>query len=204
MPLRLMLCISILYSSVKMNANARQGGRINAKKCMVVKKKVSSYQQLRFDRVSRLFEKYGQVCYYCTKPLSFDTVTIDHFIPLGRGGAHEEWNFRPSCSECNRVKGTKIFTETQVAELRSRAIRNSMTRKNQSTINDFYLEVVDRSEQIKKLKNVEIVLSEAWNKEKIEHRKTKKIARHLQEVLKIVMRKYGKDSIEQLLTIKEV
>lgn len=156
-------------------------------------------QQLRFERIFKLFEKYGQQCYYCATPLTFDTATIDHFIPLSKGGAHAEYNWRPSCQRCNIGKGNKVFTETQIKEMRSSFIRDAMRRENQAGLSDFHLENKKLLEKIEKLKKVEITLSEAWHKERVEHNKTKKIKKFYRDSLTIILKKYHKKTIEELI-----
>lgn len=44
-------------------------------------------------------------CAYCPKPAP----TVDHVIPLSRGGAHAVANTVGACFSCNSRKGTKIF-----------------------------------------------------------------------------------------------
>lgn len=51
---------------------------------------------------------YGDACLYCGKP---EYESIDHFVPLSRGGLHNLENLRPSCAKCNSSKGSKLFEE---------------------------------------------------------------------------------------------
>lgn len=48
-----------------------------------------------------------QPCFYCKRPGG----TIDHIVPLEKGGANEFWNMLPSCRSCNSSKGTKDLIE---------------------------------------------------------------------------------------------
>lgn len=52
--------------------------------------------------------RYGFACSYCfeVKPL-----TMDHAIPLARGGEHAAHNIVPACVSCNSRKHTKTRTE---------------------------------------------------------------------------------------------
>ncbi len=43
-------------------------------------------------------------CYYCNEKLKRKQATVDHFIPLTRGGEDRKTNFVISCSHCNYVK----------------------------------------------------------------------------------------------------
>lgn len=47
----------------------------------------------------------GQRCVYCAAPLDQLTATLDHVVPLARGGAHDPGNLVVACGPCNRMKG---------------------------------------------------------------------------------------------------
>lgn len=55
-------------------------------------------------------------CYYCDrnyhtlKALSIE-MQIDHFTPRALGGSQDESNLVLSCQECNRAKGTEIWSK---------------------------------------------------------------------------------------------
>lgn len=53
----------------------------------------------------------GNLCYLCGKILSLDTATVDHFIPISKGGTNEIENLRLACKECNKNKGNKLLPE---------------------------------------------------------------------------------------------
>jgi 5-methylcytosine-specific restriction endonuclease McrA len=47
----------------------------------------------------------GQRCVYCATRLDQRTATLDHVIPVARGGAHDIGNLVSACGPCNRLKG---------------------------------------------------------------------------------------------------
>lgn len=47
----------------------------------------------------------GQRCVYCAVPLDHRSATLDHVMPLARGGAHDPGNLVAACGPCNRRKG---------------------------------------------------------------------------------------------------
>lgn len=51
---------------------------------------------------------YGSSCLYCG---STESITIDHIVPISRGGIHAIGNLAPACAFCNSSKGTKTLTE---------------------------------------------------------------------------------------------
>lgn len=54
------------------------------------------------------FAQLGNVCYYCgaSKPL-----TVDHAVPLSRGGTDDISNVLPACRSCNSRKNKKTVQE---------------------------------------------------------------------------------------------
>lgn len=50
----------------------------------------------------------GQRCVYCATRLDPHTATLDHVMPLARGGAHEPGNLVVACAPCNRLKGDML------------------------------------------------------------------------------------------------
>ena len=44
------------------------------------------------------------VCHYCGKKVGIKNLTMDHVIPLSRGGKSQKGNIVPSCKECNNKK----------------------------------------------------------------------------------------------------
>lgn len=61
--------------------------------------------EIRLLRIK--WQSEGKVCFYCSG--QFDT--IDHIIPLMRGGDNMEKNLAPCCRSCNSSKGSKLLSE---------------------------------------------------------------------------------------------
>ncbi|RMG31771.1 MAG: hypothetical protein D6732_14285 [Methanobacteriota archaeon] len=47
-------------------------------------------------------------CIYCNRPLSKETIEIDHFIPWSKLPVNKFWNLFPSCKECNGKKSDRL------------------------------------------------------------------------------------------------
>ena len=43
-------------------------------------------------------------CYYCNAKVGYKNLTMDHVIPLARGGRSTKDNLVPCCRECNNKK----------------------------------------------------------------------------------------------------
>ena len=51
---------------------------------------------------------YNSNCFYCG---ASENITMDHVIPLSRGGKHSIGNIVPACGKCNYSKNDKTITE---------------------------------------------------------------------------------------------
>ena len=56
---------------------------------------------------------YGKsnVCAICGKPITEEDFTIDHIVPLSRGGNNKLENLRPTHEKCNLLKGNLLDME---------------------------------------------------------------------------------------------
>jgi 5-methylcytosine-specific restriction endonuclease McrA len=55
-----------------------------------------------------LCESFDGRCAYCFAP---GALTIDHVVPISRGGRHELSNVAPACKPCNSAKHAKLLEE---------------------------------------------------------------------------------------------
>ncbi len=44
------------------------------------------------------------ICHYCGKPVPAEQVTMDHVVPVARGGRSTKGNIVPACPACNKAK----------------------------------------------------------------------------------------------------
>ena len=61
--------------------------------------------------------QYGYKCPMCGKKEPEIQLTIDHVIPLVKGGDNNISNIQPLCMICNKQKATKIFRISKKGEL---------------------------------------------------------------------------------------
>ena len=71
----------------------------------------SIYGNLRKKTVTALIKRDGTVCYLCDEHILRKHMTIDHVIPLCKGGTNEMDNFRLTHSSCNSEKGNMMLDE---------------------------------------------------------------------------------------------
>lgn len=66
-----------------------------------------------------------QPCIYCG---SSQRISIDHIIPLARGGRHSIGNLAPACFDCNTRKSARLITEWQLNKPRADSLRRADPR----------------------------------------------------------------------------
>lgn len=57
------------------------------------------------------------ICYHCEQKFKTSDLTMDHLIPIARGGKSDKKNCVPSCKECNTKKGYKTRAELALIEM---------------------------------------------------------------------------------------
>jgi 5-methylcytosine-specific restriction enzyme A len=62
-------------------------------------------------------------CYYCRRSVGPRALTMDHIVPLGRGGKSIRGNVVPACKDCNTRKRSLVPAEwaEYMARLEDRA-----------------------------------------------------------------------------------
>ena len=51
------------------------------------------------------------ICHYCGKRVSARALTMDHIVPIVRGGKSTKGNVAPACKECNIKKRHSLLME---------------------------------------------------------------------------------------------
>jgi 5-methylcytosine-specific restriction enzyme A len=51
------------------------------------------------------------ICHYCGQTYSPKELTMDHVIPIARGGKSEKYNLVPCCKQCNTAKKQMLPSE---------------------------------------------------------------------------------------------
>ena len=71
----------------------------------IKRKLAKSGQIVTFKEWVTIIEKNKGRCFYCRKKKQ---LTMDHFMPLSKGGKHVARNIVPACRECNSKKYNKL------------------------------------------------------------------------------------------------
>jgi 5-methylcytosine-specific restriction endonuclease McrA len=59
---------------------------------------------------------YSKICRYCGVITGRKTRSIDHMLPLSKGGKHSIKNIALCCRNCNQRKGNKTLIEFIISE----------------------------------------------------------------------------------------
>lgn len=68
-------------------------------------------RRTRNARRERLFEEQKGICYYCKLPTIWSDWTVEHRIPLSRGGNNHRDNIVGACTICNGKKANRTEAE---------------------------------------------------------------------------------------------
>lgn len=60
---------------------------------------------------AQLFERDAWRCRYCGEQLHATTATLDHIIPVSRGGTNDAENLASACLVCNSIKSGRTIEE---------------------------------------------------------------------------------------------
>jgi 5-methylcytosine-specific restriction endonuclease McrA len=75
-----------------------------------VKRELEKARQLRKTDWWRALVAAG-VCHYCKRKVGAEALTLDHVVPVARGGRSTRGNCVPCCKECNSSK--KAYTPAE-------------------------------------------------------------------------------------------
>ncbi len=53
------------------------------------------------------------ICHYCGRKVGIKNLTMDHVIPLSRGGRSTKGNLVPCCKQCNTAKQSDLPTDLE-------------------------------------------------------------------------------------------
>ncbi len=78
---------------------------------------IRKYQNLRFTK-ENIFFRDNYCCVYCGKRYQKDQLTLDHVIPLSKGGKKTWNNIVTACNHCNNKKGDQLIDQMGIKLLK--------------------------------------------------------------------------------------
>ena len=58
------------------------------------------------------------ICYYCEQRFAKELLTMDHVVPLARGGKSTKKNCVVACKTCNTDKGSQLSVEKTIEQMK--------------------------------------------------------------------------------------
>lgn len=74
---------------------------------IMMKQYIKSKSEVRFSK-SNLYLRDQYKCLYCGYKFSRSNLTMDHVVPISRGGKTEWTNIVAACNSCNSTKGNRM------------------------------------------------------------------------------------------------
>lgn len=90
---------------IKIDKNLNEHIQKKAKCRLHIRQKASLFIGKKSIR-KKVFRKHGKTCLCCG---ANKDISLDHIVPVNRGGKNEISNLQPLCRKCNSSKGTKII-----------------------------------------------------------------------------------------------
>jgi 5-methylcytosine-specific restriction endonuclease McrA len=86
-----------------------------------------------------VYNKYQGKCNICGDFVPVDEFTVDHIVPISKGGTYDLWNLQCACKTCNRIKQDILPKDLypkllQIIEFQLGGKRKKQLRKIQKTI----------------------------------------------------------------------
>lgn len=102
--------------------NARKKKELEEKYIRKIINYEGYYSKVGVSRIQRerLFQKYPE-CLCCG---SFNNLTVDHVIPICKGGSSEDENLQTLCRKCNNLKGNRIRDYRLAYDLKMEETKN--------------------------------------------------------------------------------
>lgn len=119
---------------------------LNTNLCLIEKKNKSETQCKRIafsaEVKNKVYRRYNGRCGICGSQVDSENFTIDHILPLSRGGKNELSNYQLACTKCNALKSN--YTDTEFARSITKILANQFEHQNQSELSDMIIQSIVR------------------------------------------------------------
>jgi len=91
--------------------NLTVNGRVTKAKTRAKRRAAKKIETtLTTEEWQEILKAHKSKCYWCKKRLKPDEITMDHVIPLSKGGHHSKENLVLACLSCNSTKYNRLWT----------------------------------------------------------------------------------------------
>lgn len=97
-----------------------------------------------FSRHTRIevYNKNRGICGICGGPVSSTNFTVDHIVPLSRGGKNEPSNYQLACEKCNKLKSN--YKDDEFARGITNILANQLKKEENSDLADVLIRSIVR------------------------------------------------------------
>lgn len=88
---------------------------------------------IKSKRKEEILSRFGKLCFYC----GLDAETIDHIVPIVRGGGNEDSNLVACCAMCNQYKWANTFEDFLDKTLKDYHHHSEELKRTNNIINKF-------------------------------------------------------------------
>lgn len=85
-------------------------------------------KSIRFEVFKRDYFK----CQYCGRTVPEVVLEVDHIVPVAEGGTNDIHNLITSCRDCNRGKGKRKMSDTQILDKQADLLTDLAEKKEQA------------------------------------------------------------------------
>ena len=90
-----------------------------------------------------VYEENRGICGICGAPVNPQTYTIDHIVPLSRGGKNELSNYQLACGRCNKIKGN--YKDPELARGLTTILANQLDKQENEELSNILIRSIVRS-----------------------------------------------------------
>lgn len=110
---------------------------------------LGKFEEHKFKRIiipkttkEKVYENGHGICAICGKPVELNNFTIDHIVPLSRGGSNEIKNLQIACHDCNELKSNRMDSEFTTGL--TTILSNSLLKKPNKELSDMLIRSIVR------------------------------------------------------------
>ena len=86
-----------------------------------MKKSIKARKYISPAKRNQVYDRDGHACLCCG---SVDALTVDHIVPVAKGGDNDIDNLQTLCVECNVQKGSEIVDYRSASKMRPGPVKN--------------------------------------------------------------------------------
>lgn len=91
---------------------------------------------------NKVYHAYNGHCGICGTPVDPANFTIDHILPLSRGGKNTLSNYQLACPRCNTLKSN--YTNAEFARSMTKILANQFEKQDQNDLSDMIIQSIVR------------------------------------------------------------